>query len=408
MKKIKIDKQYMKICMYVLFVIVSAIVIEKILGNLQIITFNAKNVLDVVAKILSPFLVGTFIAYLLNSPVKSIEGLLVKNQFFKSKKSVARTISIIITYILLIGIMIFIGGYLIPEAVGSTSLIFVTLPERLLSLEISAEQFLRDSNVFEVFNTYFSNWSNLFDFVNAAVQPIIKNYSSVQTVLAKVIQSTVGLAYGILNFIIALVIAFYMLSDKDIFVNIAKKIVFTLFKKSTAEKIVFVGKNSNHVFEKFFIGKAIDSAIISVIFFIFAIIFKFPYAILLTLIIGVTNMIPYFGPFVGTIIVVLISMLSNPIQALWILLLLLILHQIDAIIIGPKVLGESTGLRPISVIFAIIVGGATFGVIGMFLGVPVFAVLSSMFTIFLNRKYDEKYTIHTQSQSQFQEGEEEH
>ena len=124
-------------------------------------------------------------------------------------------------------------------------------------------------------------------------------------------------------------------------------------------------------------------------FFIIGEFMNLPYLTLLSLIIGITNMIPYFGPFIGAIPVIFIVLLNNPLLSIWVAIMILILQQFDGIILGPKILGDSTGLKPIEVIFAIIVGGAFFGVVGMFFGVPVFAVLLKAFGNIINKKYEE-------------------
>ncbi len=151
-----------------------------------------------------------------------------------------------------------------------------------------------------------------------------------------------------------------------------------------------VAKESNEMFLRFFVGKMIDSLIIGILCFIGLQLMKMPYTLLISFIIGVTNMIPYFGPFIGAIPAVAIVLLRSPIQALGLALFIFVLQQFDGIVLGPKILGDSTGLSPFWVIFSIIVFGALFGVLGMFLGVPIFAVLYTMFKHFVEKKNIEK------------------
>ncbi len=159
---------------------------------------------------------------------------------------------------------------------------------------------------------------------------------------------------------------------------------YAFFDEITAQKIIEVSRECNRIFSKYMIGKAIDSLIIGCLCFILMTIARLPYALLISLFVGITNMIPYFGPFIGAVPGVIILLISSPQQALIFAILILILQQLDGAVIGPKILGSSTGLQPMAIIFAIIVGGSFAGVLGMFLGVPVIAVLSYLMTELIN------------------------
>ena len=159
--------------------------------------------------------------------------------------------------------------------------------------------------------------------------------------------------------------------------------------------VIHLARSTHYMLERFFIGKIIESIIVAVIFFIGCLFLHAPYSALLTLIIGVTNMIPYFGPWIGGAVAVIIVMIRNPMQALWIGVFVLVLQQVDAAIIAPKILGDSTGLKPLDVIFAIFAGGALFGLIGMFLGVPVYAVIKSVVREIIDRRHRDKYPDET-------------
>ncbi len=220
----------------------------------------------------------------------------------------------------------------------------------------------------------------------------MNSISMLPSLLNKVFLSTVSFVNSTVHFIIGLVIAFYGLYEKETFVKVSKKIIYLLFKKSRASRIIDISKSTNQIFESFLIGKIIDSTIIGLMFFIICIVLKFPYPALLSVIIGVTNMIPYFGPFIGAVPAILIVFLNNPtnLQTVWAGLSILALQQFDGLFLGPKILGDCTGLKPIGVIFAIVVGGALFGVLGMFFGVPLFAAIKNIISEIFNRKYDKK------------------
>ena len=179
----------------------------------------------------------------------------------------------------------------------------------------------------------------------------------------------------IINIILAFVISCYLMSSKHRIIHGMKRIIYALFDQETAYKVIFTIKECNHIFGQYIIGKALDSLIIGIICFVLMCILHLQYALLISIIVGITNMIPYFGPFIGAIPGLIILLIISPKQALIFLILIFLLQQFDGTILGPKILGDSTGLSPIWIIFAITVGGATGGVVGMFLGVPVIAVL---------------------------------
>jgi predicted PurR-regulated permease PerM len=160
--------------------------------------------------------------------------------------------------------------------------------------------------------------------------------------------------------------------------------------KKYAKYIIEISCSSNNIFEKFLIGKLLDSMIVGILFFFVSAIMKLPYPPLLSLLIGITNMIPFYGPFIWAVPVVLIVMLSNMSLALWTVLVIFVLQQFDGIVIGPKILGDSTGLKPMQVILAITLGGFFGGILGMFLGVPVFAVIWNMFMNIIDSRYESK------------------
>ena len=200
-------------------------------------------------------------------------------------------------------------------------------------------------------------------------------FSKVQTYLTSI---TSGVIYGVkfvLNVIVGLIISVYVMADQEHFAGQAKKIVYAMFKPVRANVIVDTVRKSNEIFSGFISGKILDSAIIGVIAYIVLAIMKMPDTMLVAVIIGVTNIIPFFGPFIGAIPSFIIIVLQNPVQGLYFLIFVIILQQVDGNIIGPKILGDSTGLSSFWVVFAILVFGGLWGFPGMLLGVPIMAVI---------------------------------
>ena len=188
------------------------------------------------------------------------------------------------------------------------------------------------------------------------------------------------------NVLMGLVISIYIILDKRKLKRSARKIVYAISPRKKEEEVWETMKQCSHIFNGFLIGKMIDSLIIGIICLIAMSILRLPYALLLSLIVCITNMIPYFGPFIGAIPGVLIYLFIDFRLALIFAIMILILQQFDGLYLGPKILGDQTGIKPLWVIFGITVGGAYFGVMGMFLGVPVVAVIMYLVNLYLDKK----------------------
>ena len=175
--------------------------------------------------------------------------------------------------------------------------------------------------------------------------------------------------------VIGIIISIYVLMSKEVFIGQSKKVVYALFTGKKANAVIHTVHKSNEIFGGFISGKILDSLIIGILCFICLYFMKMPYSVLVSVIVGVTNVIPFFGPYLGAVPSTILIMLANPIQGLYFVIFILVLQQIDGNIIGPKILGDSTGLSSFWVVFAILLGGGIFGIPGMIIGVPLFAVI---------------------------------
>ena len=193
-----------------------------------------------------------------------------------------------------------------------------------------------------------------------------------------------------MNVMIGVMACVYMLNSKERFQGQFKKVILATLPKEKAEAVFDFAKFTNRTFGGFINGKIIDSIIIGIICFILMEIFGFPYPILISAIIGITNVIPFFGPFIGAIPAAIIILLVSPIHALYFLVLIFILQQVDGNIIGPAILGNTTGIASFWVLFSIVIGGGLFGFIGMVLGVPVFAIIYYYFSRSINKRLEAK------------------
>lgn len=394
MKNFKLDSKYTKISLYVIFVLFCYILLDRTIENLSGVSEWFKNTTDTITALLQPFIYGLFIAYFLNAPMRNIETRLYgKIKFFDNKPKVKRTSAVITTYMFLIGVIYWLIAYLLPEVASSFGTLIAAvknLNENIsnMKLPFSNEEIME---TFEFINSTFGINLNIGDIISLVLQPMFMLFDNIPQLATNLFSGTINTANLVLNIVLGLVIGVYMLCDKEHFSRIITKFLYVVFPEKWVEKITVLARDSNKIFEGFFVGKVIDSTIIGLLFFITCqLTVKPSYVLLLSVIIGVTNMIPYFGPFIGAVPVLFIVIINSPIDAVWVGVIILALQQLDGIVIGPKILGDSTGVKPIGVIFAILIGGAVAGPLGMFLGVPVFAVIRNVGVMIVDKLYEDK------------------
>lgn len=333
-------------------------------------------VIGKIMNILAPIIYGLAIAYILNPIVefweKKIYYLLCKrsNNTGKNKK-IARGLGILVALVMAIAVLFVLFYLVIPELISTISSLVLSIPqqleefERYLSGVMDANsQFSSISQTILTSSTdWFENW--------------LKNDLFTQVT---------GITTGIFNFVnvlidivLGVIISVYVLSSKEGFTSKSKMIIYAFFPTDKANTILEVARKSNEIFSGFISGKLIDSLIIGLLCFVGVSILDMPYVILVSVIVGVTNVIPFFGPYIGAIPSTFLILLVDPMKALYFVIFILVLQQVDGNIIGPKILGEFTGLSAFWVVFAILLGGGLFGFAGMLLGVPVFAVIYYIF-----------------------------
>lgn len=331
--------------------------------------------------VLSPFIVAIFFAYLIMPLMSLINGGLNKLFFHGKGKKIRFIISIVFSYVIVIGVIVITLVFIFPQ-IGA-SLRETDLREIFAS---SLDYIKKLQSKIPLLNT---------DIVNEKIKQLEPNLMNYGTGLAKFIFPVVyGFSKSIvtitINFVLSIVISCYLIIDKKNITHHFKRLVFAVTPKQKSEDIWKTIKACNHIFNGFLIGKTLDSFIMGVLCLVILSIVKLPYALLISVIVGITNMIPYFGPFIGAVPGVIIYTLISPKYGLIFAIIIFALQQFDGLYLGPKILGDLTGLKPLWVIFAITVGGAYFGVLGMFLGVPVVAVISYLMNIFIQKRLDEK------------------
>lgn len=310
------------------------------------------------------FIFGFFIAFVLSPICSFIENKILLK--LKLKKRTSRVISSLIAMTLAIFALTAFVVISLPQLTESVIKLMNLLPNYLNTAEKISEQLLMQLNIDQTLADLLAGYS---DELFSRVINIASQY------LPEILNFSIRFGSTILKVIIGLAIALYIMIDKERFARQFTKISYAFFSKDNAEKLIDFSRVSANVFNRFIIGKALDSLIIGLLTYIGLMILRMPFALLLSVIIGVTNMIPVFGPFIGAVPGVFILFIVDPILVVWFVLFVLLIQQIDGNIIGPAILGDSLGLPTLWIMFAIIVGGGFYGVLGMFFGVPVFAVI---------------------------------
>ena len=327
-------------------------------------------------QILQPVIIGLVVAYLLNPLMRWVDGKMlgilmkrIKNE--EKAKNLARGLAITASLLFMVGIVVLLLAAIVPSILQSIQGVVTTLPSEVKSLIEWINDFAKgDSQVADIAERVITEASNFFEnWMKNTFIPQAEVY------IASVTSGVILTVKFFINIVVGLIISVYVMANQEKFAGQAKKIIFAIFKPVRANVIVKTIRKSNEIFGGFISGKILDSAIIGVLAYIVLAIMKMPDTVLVAVIIGVTNIIPFFGPFIGAIPSFIIIVLQNPMQGLYFLIFVIILQQIDGNIIGPKILGNSTGLSSFWVVFAILVFGGLWGFPGMLLGVPIMAVI---------------------------------
>ena len=339
-------------------------------------------VLAVIGKfltILMPFILGFFFACFINPLVKRVHSLLNRMKPGKGAK-IKKAFSVIISYVVVIGVITVLLIYIIPQIKASIGELGNTIQDGYQYM-ITHQKELNEK-------IPFIGLGGGIEYIKEfAYKKIMSNGSEIIPYVYHVSSSLLTTSYNVL---MGLVISIYIILDMKKLKRSARKVVYALSPKKKEQEVWETMKQCSHIFNGFLIGKMIDSLIIGILCLIAMSILKLPYALLLSLIVCITNMIPYFGPIIGAIPGVMIYLFIDIRYAFIFALMILILQQFDGLYLGPKILGDQTGIKPLWVIFGITVGGAYFGVMGMFLGVPVVAVIMYLLQLFLDKKLKKK------------------
>lgn len=382
-------KKFKQIMLLILF----AVAVLFIINNVSVIW----KWLGTFVTVAMPFIIGFCIAYIINKPyVFFSDKMLAKMD--KSKigfiKNMKKPLSMVLAYVLVFGIVAFLIGIIIPQLVES----FDTLVKNFSGYAESFKEWIV-SVAKEYFNMEIKDDNDLFNMVNDLVAMItggeileyVTNFASdFANKLPSLFNTAVKFTSTLYNVIIGIIISVYFLSCKEKLIYQCKKFTVAYFPEKALPKTFEVAELTDKIFGKYVYGRIIGSMIIAMICFIGMSIFRFDYPLLISVVIGITNIIPVFGPFIGIIPSILILLFINPIEAVWFTVFIVVLQQVDANLIEPKVMGSSIGISGFWVIASVTIGGGLFGIVGMFIAVPVFSVFYILISRSVNDKLKEK------------------
>ena len=360
------NSKYFTICVYVIVTFIICLAIFRFTNNWA----NTKAQIGNIISIFSPFLLAFLIAYFIDPMVKHIDRLLFSRTLKDRFRKLHLVISMLLAYAIMIGAIILVFIFIVPQIINSVSQLVRMWP-------------ILYQNCLNPLQSLDETFPNIdLSFVSSAVQDVMpdifnfaRNFMS-NTLLPFLYNAGMSIIGWLVNILLAFVISCYLLFSKGRLLTSVKRVAYAFLPEDFCLSLFETLYECNRIFSSFITGKAIDSTIIGFLTFFCMTFLKLDYAVIISLIVGITNMIPYFGPFIGAVPGILILLIVDLKQALIFGILIIAIQQIDGSIIGPKILGKSTGLQPISIIFAVTVGGALAGVLGMFLGVPLTAVIT--------------------------------
>ena len=367
------DEIHKKVWMYSIIVAVGILLYFALYRFQQLASFFSSFF-----SLLMPFILGFAIAFILNGPMMFFEAKLFGR--LRCSKQVKRNLSALLSLVLFIAIVCFLLALLIPQLVESIASLVKSFPGYAADFQVFAIDFMKEHDInVEIINKFISDYNivgKLTEFVTSALPQMAK--------------LTYQLGSTLLNVLLGIISGLYMMMDKERLLRYFKKLNYAVFPKNVAEYTHRLMLSSSQIFNNFIIGKAIDSLIIGILCYVGSVLLGFPYAILLSVVVGVTNMIPVFGPFIGAIPGIVLLFIIHPITAVYYALFILVLQQFDGNILGPLILGDKLGLPSIGILFSVVIGGGLFNVVGMFIGVPCFAVFYVAVKEFVHYRLEKK------------------
>lgn len=349
------------------------------------------KVLGYILNLLKPFIYGFCLAFILNIPLSKFESMFKnrkKNQKNKAAKPTTekkntklRVAGIAFSILIFIGIIFLTLFLVIPEFINTISIFKDNIPEAFENVKEWLKTLMVNyPEITEKITSYQPDWVAL----EADITKIIKTAAT--GIIGISIDFVVGLFSGVVNLVMGFVFAIYMLMQKEGLIHQSKRVLKAYLPENKSEKVLRIGSITNDTFKKFFGGQFIEAILLGVLCFIGMKIFGMPYALTISVLVGVTALIPVFGAFFGTAIGAILILAVDPMKAVWFVVYIIVLQQIDGNLIYPKIVGDSVGLPGIWVMLAVLIGGNSLGVIGMLVGVPIASVIYKLIKEYVDKQ----------------------
>lgn len=389
------DQKYIKLGLTAFVVVILCILANQVLHQLPLLTEGIRALFSC----LRPIVFGLVFAYVLSPVLNMFERFMfwlgkfkytekIFNKCSKGGRRIVRGTAVVLTWGLAFLMAVFLVQAVVPEIISSIEGIISNMPVYVNKLTRWVSDILKDnpeisSRLINQIRTFYKDFNSVID----SVSEVIPNLSEFVTNLSNGVFNAVS---GFFDLIIGIIVSIYVLASREKFISQGKKLVYSILSAKHANSIAELFRAAHVKFGGFFLGKIIDSIVIGVICYIMLRIFSIPYAVLVSFVVGVTNIIPFFGPFIGAIPCAVIILLADPVKCLYFIIIIIVLQQVDGNILGPKILSTSIGLSSFWVMFSILVFGGVFGFWGLICGVPMFAVIYDLVSAMVNRRLEAK------------------
>ena len=361
------------------------------------------SMLSAAAGVFAPFIYGIVIAYLLH-PISSFLEKIMQQSSPRTRSKATdgriRIVAILLSLVLMFGLLGLLLKAVIPQLVTSISDLIKQLPDAVTKIETWLENFINEDTAGDLQALLNNITGELQNYLQTTVLPSLKN------VMASVTSGFSGVINVLKNFVLGTIIAVYLLGSWDKFGLQLRMVNYAVFPKRMADWIADEASFTDEKFSGFIFGKLLDSFIIGILCFVFMVILKMPYSLLISIIIGITNIVPVFGPFIGAVPSTVLLLTVSPAKAVIFVVFIIVLQQVDGNIIGPKILGDRLGLSAFWTLFSILIFGSIWGIAGMLVGAPVFAVLYDIIRDFILMRLKDRGEEEILAQYEQEEGHE--
>lgn len=340
-----------------------------------------------VSSVMIPFIIGGCMAFILNVPMTSLENKVLKNI---KKEGFRRALALIMTITLVLLVLLLVVSLVIPRITESLAALIQQVPDATQTMIEWIENVAKNNPAIE---DIISTLSLTIEELASNLINVSKN--GISDILASAVTIMSGTISGIVNSLIGFVFSTYLLLQKEKLIRQGKQVLYAFMNNGRADRIIYICRFSNQTFQNFITGQCLESLILGFMFFVGMLIFRMPYALMISVLIAITSLIPVFGAFIGCVVGAFLILFVNPLQTLWFIVLFFVLQQIEGNLIYPHVVGNSVGLPSIWVLVAVIVGGNLMGVVGMLIFIPLCSVLYALFRERVLKRLEKKkiYTL---------------